>query len=79
LNSILGRSPKVKESIEDHFKYETSLGGVHVGLRVLSAKSNRCIAYVSVIVYVLALSSDNGFPGFGCPGMVFLLTEFPLR
>jgi len=22
---------------------------------------------------------DSGFPGFGCPGVVFLFTEFPLR
>jgi hypothetical protein len=28
--------------------------------------------YVSVTIYVLYLSSDNGFPGFGCPGVVFL-------
>ena len=35
--------------------------------------------YVSVTVLYLALSSDSGIPGFGCPGVVFLLTEFPLR
>jgi hypothetical protein len=34
LKSILGRSPKVKESIEDPFKLETWLGNVHVGLCV---------------------------------------------
>jgi hypothetical protein len=34
LKSILGRIPKVKESIEDPFKYVTWLGGIHVGLRV---------------------------------------------
>jgi hypothetical protein len=34
LKSILGRSPKVKESIEDPFKSDARLGGVHVGLRV---------------------------------------------
>jgi hypothetical protein len=22
---------------------------------------------------------NSGIPGFGCPGVVFLLTEFPLR
>jgi hypothetical protein len=22
---------------------------------------------------------DSGVPGFGCPGLVFLFTEFPLR
>jgi len=34
LNSILGRSPKVKESIEEPFKQETWLGGIHIGLCV---------------------------------------------
>jgi hypothetical protein len=34
---------------------------------------------VSVIVFVLALSSDSGFPGFSCPIVVFFLIEFPLR
>jgi hypothetical protein len=32
--SILGRSHKVKESIEDPFKEETWLRGIHVGLCV---------------------------------------------
>jgi hypothetical protein len=27
-------SPKVKESIEDSFKYETWLGGIHIRLHV---------------------------------------------
>jgi hypothetical protein len=34
LKPILGRSPKLKESIEDPFKEETWLEGVHVGLHV---------------------------------------------
>jgi hypothetical protein len=34
---------------------------------------------VSVTVYVLALSSDSGFPRFGCLVVVFLLIVFPLR
>jgi len=34
---------------------------------------------VSVTVFILALSSDNGFLGFGYPGVVFLLIEFPLH
>jgi hypothetical protein len=34
---------------------------------------------VSVTIYVLALSSDSRFLGFGCPGVIFLLIEFPLR
>jgi hypothetical protein len=44
-----------------------------------SARYNRYIGYVSVTVYVLALSSDSEFPGFGCLGVVFLLIKFPLR
>jgi hypothetical protein len=43
-----------------------------------SARYDRCIGYVSVTVYVLALSFDSGFPGFGYPEVVFLLIEFPL-
>jgi hypothetical protein len=34
---------------------------------------------VSVTVFVLALSSDSGFLGIGCPIVVFLLIEFPLH
>jgi hypothetical protein len=34
---------------------------------------------MSVTVLYLAISLNSGIPGFGCPGMVFLLTEFPLR
>jgi hypothetical protein len=34
VKSILGINPKVKESIEYPFKYETWLGRVHDGLRV---------------------------------------------
>jgi hypothetical protein len=34
MKSIIGRSPKVKESIENPFKWETWLRGIHVGLRV---------------------------------------------
>jgi hypothetical protein len=44
-----------------------------------SARYARYIVYVSVTVYVLALSSNSVFPGFGCPRVVFLLIEFPLR
>jgi hypothetical protein len=44
-----------------------------------SAGYDRCIGYVSVIFFVLALSSDNGFLGFGCPEVVFLLIEFLFR
>jgi hypothetical protein len=34
LKSILGVGPRVKDSIEDPFKYETWLGGIRVGLHV---------------------------------------------
>jgi hypothetical protein len=74
LKYILGMSSKVKESIENPFKYETWLEGFHVGLR---AKVLDTIA--TSAIYVLALSSDSGFPGFGYSGVVFLLTEFLLR
>jgi hypothetical protein len=43
-----------------------------------SARYDRCTEYVSVTVFVLALSSDSGFLGFGCPGVIFILIEFPL-
>jgi hypothetical protein len=54
------------------------LGGVHVGLRVRVLETIAAYRYVSVTVYVLALSSDSGFPGFGYPIVVFLFIEFPL-
>jgi hypothetical protein len=41
-----------------------------------SARYDRCIGYVSVTVYVLALSSNSEFPGFGCPRVVFIFIEF---
>jgi hypothetical protein len=44
-----------------------------------SARYDRYIGYVSVTIYVLALSSDSEFLGFGCLGVVFLFIEFPLR
>jgi hypothetical protein len=40
-----------------------------------SARYDRCIGYVSVNVHVLALFSNSGFPGFGCPGVIFLFIE----
>jgi hypothetical protein len=43
-----------------------------------SARYDCCIGYVSITVYVLALSFDSGFPRFGCLGVVFFLIEFPL-
>jgi len=49
------------------------LGGVHVGLCVRVLGTIAAYRYVSVTVYVLALSSDSGFLGFGCPGVVFIL------
>jgi len=44
-----------------------------------SARYDRYIGYVSVTVYILAFSSNSGFLGFGCPGVVFLLIELSLR
>jgi hypothetical protein len=44
-----------------------------------SVRYDRCIEYVNFTVFVLAMSSDNGFLGFGYPGVIFLLIEFPLR
>jgi hypothetical protein len=57
VKSILGRSPKVKDSIEDPFKYETWLGSVHDGFRVRVIGMIMSSGYVSVNFYVLALSS----------------------
>jgi hypothetical protein len=55
------------------------LGGIHVGLRVRVLDTIVAYGYVSVTFYILALSSDSGFRGFGCPRVVFLFSEFPLR
>jgi len=55
------------------------LGSVHIGLRVKVQDTIAIYGYVSVTVFVVALSSDSGFPGFGCPRVVFLLIEFPFR
>ena len=55
------------------------MGGVRVGLHVRDRDTTTASVYVSVTVLYLALSSDSGIPGFGCPGVVFLLIEFPLR
>jgi hypothetical protein len=54
LKSILGRSPKEKESIEDPLKLVTWLGGVHVALRVKVQNTIAAYGYVSVAVFVLA-------------------------
>jgi hypothetical protein len=37
------------------------------------------IGFVSISALYPALSLDSEFLGFGCPGVVFLFTEFPLR
>jgi hypothetical protein len=55
------------------------VGRRYVGLRVRVLDTMAAYGYVSVIVYVLALSSNSGFLGFGCPGVVFLFIEFPLH
>jgi hypothetical protein len=55
LKSILGKSPKVKESIEDPFKYVTWLGGVHVGLCVGLQDTIAAYGYISITIFVLAV------------------------
>jgi len=79
VKSILGVSPKVKDSIKDPFKYETWLGSIHDGLRVIVKGMTTAIGFVSTSALLLALSLDSGFLRFGYFGVVFLFTEFPLR
>jgi hypothetical protein len=78
LKFIFGRSPKVKEFIEDPIQVGDLVEKRSCWVMCQCARYDRCIGYVSVTAYVLALSSNSGFPGFGSPGMVFLLIEFPL-
>jgi hypothetical protein len=78
LKSILGRSPKVKESIET-LQVGDLVGRHSRWVTCQSARFDRCIGYVSVTIFVLALSSDSGFSEFGCPEVVFPLIEFPLH
>jgi hypothetical protein len=47
LKSILGVGPKVKDSIEDPFKWETWLGSVRVGLHVRVHGTTTAKGYVS--------------------------------
>jgi hypothetical protein len=47
VKSILGVSPKVNESIKNPFKYETWLGSVHDGLRVIVKGMTTAIGFVS--------------------------------
>jgi hypothetical protein len=54
----LGRSPKLKESIEDPFRLETWLGSVHVGLRVKMQGTIAASGYVSVTTLLLTLSFE---------------------
>jgi hypothetical protein len=57
LKSILGVGPKVKDSIEDPFRYETWLGGVRVGLHVREQGTTtasgvcECYYFVSHLVF----------------------------
>jgi hypothetical protein len=57
VKSILGVGHKVKDFIEDPFKYETWLGSVQNGFRVRVIGTIAASGYVSVNFYVLALSS----------------------
>jgi len=47
------------------------LGSVHDGLRVIVKGMTIAMGFVSTS----ALSLDSGFPGFGCPGVVFLFVN----
>jgi hypothetical protein len=47
VKSILGIGLKVKESIKNAFKYETWLGSVHDGLRVIVKGMITVIGFVS--------------------------------
>jgi hypothetical protein len=58
VKSILGRSPKVNDSIKDPFKQETWLGSVHDGFRVKVIGMIATSGYVSITFYVLALSYE---------------------
>jgi hypothetical protein len=51
VKSILGVGPKVKESIKDPFQYETWLGSVHDGLRVIVKGMTTVIGFVSTSVF----------------------------
>jgi hypothetical protein len=55
------------------------LGSVHDGLRVIVKGMTTAMGFVSTSALQLALFSDSGFPGFGCPEVVFLFIEFTLR
>jgi hypothetical protein len=57
LKSILGVGLKVKDSIEDPFRYETWLGGLRVGLHVreqgttTASRVCECYYFVSSLVF----------------------------
>jgi hypothetical protein len=58
MKSSLGRSPNLKASIEDPFRYETWLERVHIELRVRVQGAIAASGYVSVTTLLLALSSE---------------------
>jgi hypothetical protein len=58
LKSILGRSPKVKESIERPLQVGDLVGRCSVGLCIRVQDTITAYGYVSVTVFVLALSSE---------------------
>jgi hypothetical protein len=71
VKSITGVDPKVKDSIEDPFKYETWLGSIHDGLRVrvksMTTTSEVCeyeclvTSFVFGIVDILGLAAPKWF------------------
>jgi hypothetical protein len=54
----LRKGPKVKEFIEDPFKYVTWLGCVYIGLRVRVQDTIAAYGYVNVTILLLALSFE---------------------
>jgi hypothetical protein len=55
------------------------LGSVHDGLRVIVKGMTTAMGFVSTSALQLALFFYSGVPGFACPGVAFLFTEFLLR
>jgi hypothetical protein len=60
----LRKEPKGKRIHRRHLQVGDLVGRHSRWITCQSARYNRCIGYVSVTVYVLALSSDSRFPGF---------------
>jgi hypothetical protein len=55
------------------------LGSVRVGLHVREQGTTTASGICECYYLVSSCLLNSGVPGFGCPGLVFLLIEFPLR